>query len=135
MFILLRQRPMQYSIGFRKPFAGISIRMNQKISITLDCVHTVTSLINIFVRFYDRKLEENEEQKTAVHHIVSGTSRPAPYILFGPPGTGKTVTMVESIKQVCTLNKVPEYYFCVDKILRMMLLFCFPMLCVLRLMF
>ena len=39
----------------------------------------------------------------AIHHIVSGTSRPAPYVLFGPPGTGKTVTLVESIKQVCKI--------------------------------
>ena len=32
--------------------------------------------------------------------VVNGTSNPYPHILFGPPGTGKTVTVVEAIKQV-----------------------------------
>uniref|UniRef100_A0A671KB94 RNA helicase n=1 Tax=Sinocyclocheilus anshuiensis TaxID=1608454 RepID=A0A671KB94_9TELE len=45
-------------------------------------------------------LENNPEQKAAVQHILSGTSKPAPYLIFGPPGTGKTVTVVEAIKQV-----------------------------------
>ncbi|TSN76534.1 putative RNA helicase SDE3 [Bagarius yarrelli] len=49
---------------------------------------------------FDRKLEENDEQYTAVCNIVAGVSKPAPYLVFGPPGTGKTVTIVESIKQV-----------------------------------
>ncbi|XP_054837044.1 helicase MOV-10 isoform X2 [Eublepharis macularius] len=49
---------------------------------------------------YDLNLEKNVEQNRAVHQIVAGTSRPAPYLIFGPPGTGKTVTMVEAIKQV-----------------------------------
>ncbi|XP_026857217.2 putative helicase mov-10-B.1 [Electrophorus electricus] len=49
---------------------------------------------------FDRKLEENTEQYTAVCNIVAGVSKPAPYLVFGPPGTGKTVTMVEAIKQV-----------------------------------
>lgn len=49
---------------------------------------------------YDRNLESNPEQYMAVKQIVSGVSRPAPYLLFGPPGTGKTVTLVEAIKQV-----------------------------------
>uniref|UniRef100_A0A674EXA2 RNA helicase n=1 Tax=Salmo trutta TaxID=8032 RepID=A0A674EXA2_SALTR len=44
----------------------------------------------------------NPEQYTAVQNIVAGSSRPAPYLVFGPPGTGKThtVTLVEAIKQV-----------------------------------
>ncbi|XP_034979014.1 helicase MOV-10 [Zootoca vivipara] len=49
---------------------------------------------------YDRNLESNKEQVKAVHQVVAGISRPAPYLIFGPPGTGKTVTMVEAIKQV-----------------------------------
>ncbi|KAG9352845.1 hypothetical protein JZ751_017421 [Albula glossodonta] len=49
---------------------------------------------------YDRKLEKNPEQRTAVQRIVAGVSKPAPYLVFGPPGTGKTVTLVEAIKQV-----------------------------------
>ncbi|XP_015264039.1 PREDICTED: putative helicase MOV-10, partial [Gekko japonicus] len=49
---------------------------------------------------YDLNLEKNEEQRRAVYQVVAGTSRPAPYLIFGPPGTGKTVTMVEAIKQV-----------------------------------
>ncbi|XP_051985600.1 putative helicase mov-10-B.1 [Xyrauchen texanus] len=49
---------------------------------------------------FNKDLEKNPEQKAAVQHIVSGTSKPAPYLIFGPPGTGKTVTLVEAIKQV-----------------------------------
>ncbi|XP_069801360.1 helicase MOV-10 [Dendropsophus ebraccatus] len=52
------------------------------------------------LRLYDQKLENNQEQFMAVKQIVSGMSRPAPYLIFGPPGTGKTVTLVEAIKQV-----------------------------------
>ena len=51
-------------------------------------------------QLFDRKLQSNVEQIMAIQHIVKGTSRPAPYLIFGPPGTGKTVTVVEAIKQV-----------------------------------
>uniref|UniRef100_A0A1A7WDM5 RNA helicase n=2 Tax=Iconisemion striatum TaxID=60296 RepID=A0A1A7WDM5_9TELE len=49
---------------------------------------------------YNRQLEKNPEQSRAVRQIVAGSSKPAPYIIFGPPGTGKTITVVEAITQV-----------------------------------
>uniref|UniRef100_A0A3B4A7D2 RNA helicase n=1 Tax=Periophthalmus magnuspinnatus TaxID=409849 RepID=A0A3B4A7D2_9GOBI len=52
------------------------------------------------LKLFDRKLGKNPEQYRAVQHIVAGSSKPAPYLLFGPPGTGKTVTVVEAIKQI-----------------------------------
>ncbi|XP_033825188.1 putative helicase mov-10-B.1 [Periophthalmus magnuspinnatus] len=58
------------------------------------------------LKLFDRKLEKNPEQYRAVQHIVAGSSKPAPYLVFGPPGTGKTVTVVEAIKQIekCKAN-------------------------------
>ncbi|XP_054464663.1 putative helicase mov-10-B.2 [Anoplopoma fimbria] len=46
------------------------------------------------------ELGHNLEQRTAVEHIVAASAKPAPYLVFGPPGTGKTVTLVEAIKQI-----------------------------------
>jgi helicase MOV-10 len=51
-------------------------------------------------RFINPLIQNNPEQQKAVTNIVLGTSRPSPYIIFGPPGTGKTVTVVEAILQV-----------------------------------
>lgn len=57
---------------------------------------------------YNRKIEENPEQLIAIKHIVAGSSLPAPYLIHGPPGTGKTSTVVETIKQVLKRKTIHE---------------------------
>lgn len=69
--------------------------------------HNITQTELPHFRMFNKDLEKNPEQKAAVQHILSGISKPAPYLIFGPPGTGKTVTLVEAIKQVNkSVNKV-----------------------------
>ncbi|KAG8256360.1 hypothetical protein J6590_070481 [Homalodisca vitripennis] len=48
------------------------------------------------------------------HQTVNKTSGDAPYLLFGPPGTGKTVTIVEAIAQVWLTTEIkrPKQLVC-----------------------
>ena len=58
---------------------------------------------------FDRTL--NAEQVASVRNMCGGSARRVPYLLFGPPGTGKTTTLVEAVLQMATkLNpSAPPY--------------------------
>ncbi|XP_029007903.1 putative helicase mov-10-B.1 isoform X2 [Betta splendens] len=60
----------------------------------------VAHLIMPKLRMFNQQLENNPEQHAAIQRIVAGSSKPAPHLVFGPPGTGKTFTLVEAMNQV-----------------------------------
>lgn len=47
-----------------------------------------------------RNAQLNAEQRAAVAAVVGGSYVPQPYLIWGPPGTGKTSTLVEAALQV-----------------------------------
>lgn len=57
-----------------------------------------TNPLSSSIKWVNKEL--NVRQRNAVEWILRGESQPAPYIIFGPPGTGKTVTVVETMLQI-----------------------------------
>ncbi|EKM56518.1 uncharacterized protein PHACADRAFT_160043 [Phanerochaete carnosa HHB-10118-sp] len=56
------------------------------------------------IALVDRALSKNREQLETIAAVVNRPPGSVPFIVFGPPGTGKTVTIVEAIRQILTAD-------------------------------
>ncbi|KAJ1307031.1 hypothetical protein OPQ81_008010 [Rhizoctonia solani] len=58
------------------------------------------------IQLYNHIIGSNEEQRNAITKVIRLPPGSPPYIIFGPPGTGKTVTVVECISQLLDNDEV-----------------------------
>ncbi|KAH7908653.1 RNA helicase [Hygrophoropsis aurantiaca] len=58
----------------------------------------------VVIRPFNRLIETNDPQRLAVISILRQQPGSPPFVVFGPPGTGKTITIIESIKQILHHN-------------------------------
>ncbi|KAF5351006.1 hypothetical protein D9756_008275 [Leucocoprinus leucothites] len=60
----------------------------------------------------NRQLEGDDEQLGAIAAILHMPPGSVPFIVFGPPGTGKTVTLVEAMEQILKANPNSKILAC-----------------------
>ncbi|KAJ1301619.1 hypothetical protein OPQ81_008866 [Rhizoctonia solani] len=60
----------------------------------------------------DRRIGSNERQRLAVEQIVALGPGDIPFVIFGPPGTGKTTAVVEAIHQVVKTHPESRLLVC-----------------------
>ncbi|KAJ8488175.1 hypothetical protein ONZ45_g14054 [Pleurotus djamor] len=72
----------------------------EHITFPADSTLATASSSQLDLDFKNQLIATNPAQARAVRSIASLPPGAAPFIVFGPPGTGKTVTIVEAIRQV-----------------------------------
>ncbi|KAM8706537.1 hypothetical protein ACLKA7_010752 [Drosophila subpalustris] len=74
----------------------VTIRNNPQLDVTFKDDNMY--LYDVKLPWFNASL--NSIQKRAVFNILRGEAENMPYVIFGPPGTGKTVTLIESVLQL-----------------------------------
>ncbi|KAI8126150.1 putative RNA helicase armi [Lucilia cuprina] len=77
--------------------SNVSLREQPQLDVQLDEDNNIVSQGTTY-KWYNESL--NPIQKMAVFKILRGEVKNMPYVIFGPPGTGKTITLVETILQL-----------------------------------
>ncbi|KAI5120592.1 hypothetical protein M0805_008070, partial [Coniferiporia weirii] len=67
-------------------------------------LHAVSEAATESVQLFNRDISSNAPQLRAVATILHLPLGSIPFIVFGPPGTGKTITIVETIRQIVHTN-------------------------------
>ncbi|KAF9003324.1 RNA helicase [Cyathus striatus] len=64
------------------------------------------------VKVFNRLIASNPPQLRAVQTIVNLPPGSVPFVVFGPPGTGKTITIIETIRQLLVRNPKVKILAC-----------------------
>lgn len=60
------------------------------------------------IEWLNKDVGGNVAQSEAIKQILNRSSFPSPYVVFGPPGTGKTSTLVEAVAQIVKLQPMSK---------------------------
>ncbi|ALC40978.1 CG6967 [Drosophila busckii] len=100
-YVILRSRRTPFRFMYRAMhLLQESPELRSYLFPSKDQQSSYTSRILPAVELFNKSISNNLEQLQAVQQLVHGPSSQAPYIVFGPPGTGKTTTIVEAILQL-----------------------------------
>ncbi|KAJ3508690.1 hypothetical protein NLJ89_g5619 [Agrocybe chaxingu] len=72
----------------------------------------VKTKADVPLRLYNKLIANNQPQLQAVISAVSLAPGSPPFVVFGPPGTGKTITVVEAILQIVVGNPQARVLAC-----------------------